>query len=92
MTVGNIWIVRCRDGSVVVTLANERPKKDSESEQGYLLGYPGTADIESDYQMYSMFGILYQNVRAEIETLPIPPRYSDEPLEISLKIKSTYYA
>jgi hypothetical protein len=92
MIVNNLWIVKCLDGTTRVTYALKEPQKDPNSCTGYLLYYPGTADMGTYSEMIGLFGFIAPIVRKELENLPLPSSYNDDPLEVSLNIKSTYYA
>lgn len=85
------WLVKGVDGKVYLTKKDEEPVRKSDYGTGWNIGWPGTAYIDSDGQMYGLFAIFFEEVRIIINIADFPQSYDDDPVEIEIDLKMHWY-
>lgn len=85
------WLIRGKDGKVYITAKNEKPTRDYNRSTGWVIGFPGTGNIDNEIQMCSMFCYLYEEVREVLDRVPFPESYEDDPVEIEIDLKIRWY-
>ena len=85
------WLVKGKDGKVYLTQKDEEPTRRDDYSTGWNIGWPGTAYVDNDAQMYGLFAIFFEDARNIINRADFPQFYEDDPVEIELDLKMHWY-
>lgn len=85
------WLVRGKDGNLYITYSRRKPERVNDRATGWTIGFPGTANIDNEVQMCSMFCYLYEEVREVLDKVAFPESYEDDPVEIEIDLKIRWY-
>ena len=85
------WLVKGKDGKVYLTQKDEEPTRRDDYSTGWNIGWPGTAYVDNDVQMYGLFAVFFEDARNVINKADFPQFYEDDPVEIELDLKMHWY-
>lgn len=85
------WLVKGKDNRVYITRKSDKPTRREDYETGWNIGWPGTAYIDSDGQMYGLFAVFFEEVRDLLNKVIFPHSYENDPVEVDIDLKIRWY-